>query len=156
MSMIKRTRTRTFESPDGSPVSGTTTVSAVRRSAVVAAALVCGAALVGIGSRWGLWYLPFVGGLAIGVLTRVKQMRTRAAAWSGGAIAIGGWGAPLLWRAATGEPVGSTARSVAALAGVPPLAVVIITATLLIALLQAFLGIWLGRSTVRALVTKPM
>jgi hypothetical protein len=149
-------RTKTFESPDSSPVSGTTTVPAVRRPAVVAVALLCGAALVGIGSWWGLWYLPFVGGLAIGVLTRVKRMRARAAVWSGGTVAIGGWGAPLLWRAAIGEPVGSTARTVAALAGVPPLAAVIITATLLIALLQAFLGIWLGRSTVRALVPNPM
>lgn len=154
MSMIKRTRT--VDTPDGGPASGTTTASAARRPAVVAIALVCGAALVGIGSRWDLWYLPFVGGLAIGVLTRVKRMRTRAALWSAGAVAIGGWAAPLLWRAATGEPVGSTARSVAALAGVPPLAAIIIAATLLVALLQAFLGVWLGRSAVRALVTNPV
>jgi hypothetical protein len=150
--MIKRARP--VESQDSGPVSGTT-VSAARRTAVVAIALIGCAALVGIGSRWGLWYLPFAGGLAIGVLTGVKRVRTRAAVWSGGTVAFAGWAAPLLWRAAAGQPVGSTARSVAALAGLPPLAAVIITATLLIAVLQSLLGIWLGRSTVRALLASP-
>jgi hypothetical protein len=62
-------------------------------------------------------------------------------------MAVLGWGVPLYWPAVVeGQPAGATARVIAALAGVPPHAVVGVLVTLLVAVLQAVVGLWLGRA----------
>jgi hypothetical protein len=53
---------------------------------------------------------------------------------------------PLLWQAFRGEPVGATARVIAALGGLPPHAAFGVVVTLVVACLQAAAGLWLGRA----------
>jgi hypothetical protein len=62
------------------------------------------------------------------------------------AMAVLGWTIPLVWQSLRGEPVGATARVVAALAGLPPHAAIAIAAMLLVALIEAVTGLWLGRA----------
>ncbi len=112
--------------------------------------LLAGSALVAIGSLWDLWYLPFLAAFAIGVRTGAQGVRARAAACWAVVPAVAGWTVPLLWRAAEGEPVAATAAAVAALAGLPPAAALLIAVTLLVPLLQALTGVWLGRSVMAA------
>ncbi|MFD8756161.1 hypothetical protein ACFV0O_35060 [Kitasatospora sp. NPDC059577] len=107
--------------------------------------------MVAVGPLWGLWHLPFLSGLAIGTATAVRGLRARTAVLAGTAAVLAGWGAPLGWRAASGEAVAGTARTVAALAGLPALASLVIAVTLLLGLLQALLGVWLGRTATAAL-----
>ncbi|MFJ7279418.1 hypothetical protein [Kitasatospora sp. NPDC098663] len=108
-----------------------------------------------LGSLWSLWYLPFLCGLALGAVTALRGQRARTAVLTATTAALAGWAAPLLWRTATGEAVAGTARTLAALAGLPPLASLMITATLLISLLQALLGVWLARTTTATLHPTP-
>ncbi len=129
--------------------------AARHRPFLLLAALLGGSTLVALGSAWELWYLPFLGGLGLGVLTRLQGRRARIAAGFSVLLAVGGWGAPLLLRAATGQPVGATARSVAALAGLPPMASLLVVVTLLLASVQALLGCWLGRTSTSAVVGPP-
>ncbi|MFH9349542.1 hypothetical protein [Kitasatospora sp. NPDC017646] len=118
---------------------------------VLPAALVGAAVLVAVGSLWSLWYLPFATGLAIGAATAVRGLRARTAVLVAAVAAVAGWGAPLLWRVASGEAVAGTARTVAALAGLPAMASLVVAVTLLIGLVQALLGVWLGRTATAAL-----
>jgi hypothetical protein len=75
--------------------------------------------------------------LAVAVAVAVMVLLVGPLAW-----------AAVLWRdAGRGAAVGATARTVAALAGLPPSAVVTVVATLLVALLQATVGGWLGRAS---------
>jgi hypothetical protein len=90
------------------------------------------------------WYLPFAIGLVLGALTTVRRTRPRVIVAFVAIAATGGWGLALLWRALTGEPVAAAAQVTAALAGLPPNATIIITATLLVALLQGLCGAWIG------------
>lgn len=100
------------------------------------------AVILGFGAALGLWFLPFVAGLAAGAW----PWRTRAAlALVVLAVAVG-WGAALWWPALSGAPAGATARVLAALAGLPPHAAVAVAATLLIGLLQALAALWLARA----------
>lgn len=111
---------------------------------------VAAAAAIAIGSMAGMWYLPFIVGLAAGVFTSLQSIRPRAAT-AYAALASLGWPAVLLSRSLIGrQPIGATARAVAALAGLPPLAAVTIAATILVALLQALSGVWLGRAATAA------
>jgi hypothetical protein len=122
-----------------------------RRTRLALLAGLLAAVVVAVGSLWGLWYLPFLCGLAAGAGTAVRGLRARTAVLAGAVAALAGWGAPLLWRTASGEAVAGTARTVAALAGLPALASPVIAVTLLIGLIQALLGIWLGRTATAAL-----
>lgn len=107
---------------------------------VVAAATAC----VTAGAVAGLWFLPFVVGLAAGVLSCYAGLRMSLA---GAAVAaIAGWAIPLWWLALHDAPVGATARTVAALAGLPPYAGVAVAVALLAAALQALAGLWLARA----------
>ncbi|MEV8326770.1 hypothetical protein [Kitasatospora sp. NPDC056731] len=111
--------------------------------------------VIALGSLWSLWHLPFLCGLALGTTTALRGQRARTAVLTATTAALAGWAAPLLWRTATGEAVAGTARTLAALAGLPPLASLMITATLLISLLQALLGVWLARTTTATLRPTP-
>ena len=111
-----------------------------------AGALVAGAVVIAVAAGFGLWFAPFVIGVAIGIAAGQAGWRLRHVL-SGVIVMAGlGWGVPLLWQAARGEPAGATARVIAALAGLPPHAVFGAGFTLLVASLQAVVGLWLGRA----------
>jgi branched-subunit amino acid transport protein len=100
------------------------------------------AALLGLGAGFGLWFLPFVAGLAAGAV----RWRARSAL-ALVVVAVGvGWGAALWWPTLTGAPEGATARAVAALAGLPPYAGVGVAGTLLVGILQGLVAVWLARA----------
>lgn len=104
-----------------------------------AAVVLCAA-----GARFGLWWVPFFVGAAFSVVW--PRPRTVVLVVAAGAVA--GW-ALQLWAMAWGSlPVGATARSVAALAGLPPYAGTGVAVTLLLAALQALAGAWLARAVI--------
>ena len=106
--------------------------------------------LVAATAAWaGLWFVPFVIGVAAGLLSR-RWSRVVLVMVAG---AIAGWALPLWILALRGHPVGATARAIAAFAGLPPYASVAVAATLLVALLQALTGAWLARSVLALMRT---
>jgi len=109
-------------------------------------ACLAAAALIAAGALVGWWFLPFVAGLAGGVASRYGRWRLRVALPAVVLVAAAGWGAALWWLALRGLPEGAVARVIAALAGLPPYAAVTIAVTLLVAAIQAALGLWLGRA----------
>jgi hypothetical protein len=104
-----------------------------------------GAALIIAGAAAGLWFLPFVVGLLAGLASKLGGWRLRVALPAVAAMAVVGWGFPLCWSSLHGQPVAATALVIAAVAGWPAHAAVGIAVTLLIALVQAVVGAWLGR-----------
>jgi hypothetical protein len=98
-------------------------------------------------SALGLWFVPFVAGVAAGLLS-LRRPKVVPAAVAG---AVAGWGLPLWILALRGLPAGATARAIAALAGIPPYAVVAVVVTLLLAALQTLAGAWLARALTRAI-----
>jgi hypothetical protein len=115
-----------------------------------AAVSVAGAAVIAETAEAGLWFMPFVAGLACGLAGGLvgprAGWRARRALAAVLVMAVAGWGAPLVWHAAAGEPVGATARVIAALGGLPPNAVSGVVFVLLVACVQAAVGLWLGRA----------
>ena len=109
-------------------------------------ACLAAAALIAAGALVGWWFPPFVAGLAGGVASRYGRWRLRAALLATIAITAVGWGAALLWLTLRGLPEGAVAREIAALAGLPPHAAVAVAATLLVAVIQGLVGLWLGRA----------
>ena len=110
----------------------------VRRLAVfvVAALIVAGTA------QAGLWFVPFVVGVAAGL----ASLRWAGVVLVAAAGAIAGWALPLWILALLGYPAGATARAISAFAGLPPYAFVAVVVTLLLAALQALAGSWLARA----------
>lgn len=98
-----------------------------------------------IGTYFGLWFLPFIIGIGVGVR---PVSRARLAAIPAMAGAVAGWAIPLGVLALRGLPIGATARAVAALAGLPPYAGVAIAVTLLLAALPVLAGAWLARAVI--------
>jgi hypothetical protein len=101
------------------------------------------AALIAAGTALGWWFLPFTGGAATGLAARLGRRRQRIALPTAVCVAAAGWAVPLAWPLLRGEPVGATARVVAALAGLPPYAASTVALTLFVAVLQALAGLWL-------------
>jgi hypothetical protein len=100
------------------------------------------AALLGLGAWLGLWWLPFVAGVAAGL----ARWRVRSAlGWVVLAV-LAGWGVTLWVPAWSGAPADATARVVAALAGLPPFAAVGVAGTLLVGVLQGVVAVWLTRA----------
>lgn len=95
------------------------------------------------GTYAGFWFAPFVIGIGAGALPARRVRWTVSAAMAG---AMAGWAIPLWVLALRGLPVGATARTVAALAGLPPYAGVAVAVTLLLAALQVLAGAWLARA----------
>jgi hypothetical protein len=110
---------------------------------------VAGAVVIAVAAGLGLWFVPFVIGLVTGVAAPRAGWRLRQALPCVIVMAAAGWGIPLLWQAARGEPVGATARVITALAGLPPHAAIGVLVTLLVACLQTVAGLWLGRAVTR-------
>ena len=109
--------------------------------------VLAGALVIAGGAEIGLWFVPFLAGLAVGLFLARRGWRLRHTVPAVLAMALLGWGVPLYWPAVVqGRPAGATARVIAALAGVPPHAVFGVVFTLLVAVLQAVVGLWLGRA----------
>jgi hypothetical protein len=105
-----------------------------------------GAGIILAGAIAGLWFMPFIVGLLAGLVSRIGSWRWRVLLLAAAAMAVAGWGIPLWWPAVRGQPAGATARVIAALAGLPPHAATAIGVTLLIGVVQALVGSWLGRA----------
>ena len=112
------------------------------------AVVVAGAVVIAVTAEFGLWFVPFLAGLVIGLAAPRAGWRLRHTVPAVLVMAAAGWGAPLLWQAVRGAPAGATARVVAALAGLPPHAMIGVVFTLLIAALQAGVGLWLGHAVI--------
>jgi hypothetical protein len=111
------------------------------------ATVLAGTLVIAGGAELGLWFVPFVVGLAAGLLLARAAWRLRHTMPAVLVMALLGWGVPLYWPAVVqGQPAGATARVIAALAGVPPHAVFGVVFTLLVGVLQAVVGLWLGRA----------
>ena len=110
--------------------------------------MVAGAVLIAVTAEFGLWFVPFVAGLVTGLAASRAGWRLRHTVPAVLVMAAAGWGAPLLWQAMRGAPVGATARVIAALDGLPPHAMIGVVCTLLIAALQAAVGLWLGHAVI--------
>jgi hypothetical protein len=102
--------------------------------------VVTGSALI------GLWFLPFVVGLVTGIAMRWGGWRLRVSVPAVIVMAAGGWGLALWTLALRGLPVRATARTIAALAGLPAHATVAIGTTLLVSVVLGLAGPWLGRA----------
>ena len=113
------------------------------RAAHRLAIFVVAGAACGLLAWAGVWFTPFLAGLVTGVLSARWRRGVVLAAAAG---AVVGWAFPIWVLALSGQPVGATARSIAALAGIPPYAGVAVTVVLLLAALQAFCGAWLARA----------
>jgi hypothetical protein len=135
--------------PEAVPEFGRVSPEPARRSLWWLLATALAIAAVSVGAAHGFWYLPLIAGTLLGLVTNQRRL---GAALTAGAVMVAGpvsWGLVLLWMSLRGASVGATARIVAAVSGLPPLAVVTVALTLLVALLQAAAGLWLGRAVAR-------
>jgi len=110
------------------------------------AASVAGAGLIALTAIAGLWFVPFVIGVAGGIAARWGQWRLRVAASCVVVTCAAGWGAALAAEALSGLPVGATARTIAAIGRLPAFAAVGVAVTLAVAVLLGLVGLWLGRA----------
>jgi hypothetical protein len=101
-------------------------------------------AVVAATAAAGLWFVPFVAGVAAGMASLRRPGVVPAAALG----AVAGWALPLWTLALRGLPAGATARAIAAFAGIPPYAAVAVVVTLLLAALQTLVGAWLARALI--------
>lgn len=109
-------------------------------------ACLAGIVLLAAGALLGLWFLPFLAGLAAGLAARYGRLRMRVTLPATAAMAAAGWGAALWWLVRRGTPDGAVAREVAVLAGLPAHAAVTVAIVVLVAVIQALAGLWLGRA----------
>jgi hypothetical protein len=115
------------------------------RWAWIAAALI-GVSLIAVSASAGLWFTPFVVGLAGGLVARLGDWRLLIMGSAVVAVCALGWGAALAYPAVHGLPVGATARTIAAISGLPAFAAVGVAMTLGVAVLLGLVGLWLGRA----------
>ncbi|WP_267246470.1 hypothetical protein [Streptomyces sp. PR69] len=132
------------------PGPGTTAGPGPRAPHRVAAAavMVGGGTAAALGTLAGLWFVPFLVGAVAGCTSRFprKGPRLSRGYLTAPLAAVLGWALPLAVQALGGAPVAEVARTTAALAGLPPLAGAVVATALLIALVQAVLGVWVGRT----------
>ena len=115
-----------------------------QRAAAVAGGGALAAVIIAVGASAGWWFVPFAAGIVIGLATRNRRLRSVLPATA--AVAAAGWAMPLAWQAAHGEPVTATARVAAALAGLPASGGLVLGVTVLVAAIQALVGLWLARA----------
>ena len=109
--------------------------------------VLAGTLIIAVTAELGLWFVPFLAGLALGLIAPRGGWRLRHTLPAVLVMTLIGWGVPLYWLALVqGQPAGATARVIAALAGLPPYAFTGVLVTLLVAVLQAIAGLWLGRA----------
>jgi hypothetical protein len=110
-------------------------------------ALILGALVILGGAELGWWFVPFAAGLVAGLANRAGGWRPIIALPAVAAMALAGWGIPLLWQMlGDGQPYRPVAREVAALLGLPAHASAGFVLTLGIAVVQVLVGYWLGRA----------
>jgi hypothetical protein len=110
-------------------------------------ALLGAVAVIAAAAALGWWFMPFAAGLAAGLANRVAGFRVKVAVPAVALMAVAGWGLPLLWQASHDhQPYGAVAREMAALGGLPAYAATGMALTLLVAVVQAIVGYWLGRA----------
>ena len=109
-------------------------------------ALLAGAAAIWGGAIIGLWAAPFIVGVLAGLANWYGGFRARTMIFAAVFMAVVGWGIPLAWPALHHQPVWVTARTIAALLGLPAHALAGVGLTLLIGAVQAVVGLWLGRA----------
>lgn len=107
---------------------------------------IAGTALIVLGAAAGLWFAPFVIGLATGLAALPGGWRLRVTVPVTLVMAVGGWGVVLWSQSRRGLPVGSTARTIAAVAGLPASSATGLGLTLAVAAVQALAGLWFGRA----------
>jgi hypothetical protein len=125
-----------------------------RRLAAVAAGLAA-VVVIAVTAEAGLWFTPFLAGLVAAAAGRRAGLRMRTILPVAVLVAALGWAGPLWWFTLRGWPLGATARVLAALAGLPPYAAVGVAVTLLVAVVQAVVGVWLGRALLAAVARAP-
>jgi hypothetical protein len=110
-------------------------------------ALVLAAVVIAGAAELGWWFMPFVAGLAVGVANRIAGWRTRIALPAVIAMALAGWGAPLVWQSLrNGQSYRAVTRQVAVQLGLPTHSSAWFALILAIAAAQAAIGYWLGRA----------
>ena len=110
---------------------------------------IAGMLLITGGAALGLWFMPFVLGLATGVAMRWGHWRLRVTIPAVLIMAAGGWATALWAEALLGMAVVPTARTIARVAGLPAAAAPIIEITLAVSVMQGLVGLWLGRAIAR-------
>ena len=115
------------------------------RPVVWLAGLLTGAVVIAAATIAGWWFVPFVAGLGAGLANRAGNWPVRVAVPAVAAMAAVGWGVPL-WH--SGRHVGRYAElaRIAALTGLPRSVAAGLLLTVLVAVVQAVTGYWLGRA----------
>ncbi|HEY2504919.1 MAG TPA: hypothetical protein VGI58_00240 [Streptosporangiaceae bacterium] len=108
--------------------------------------LLAGSVVIIAGTALGLWFMPFAVGLLAGVANGVGRWPPRVAMPAVAATATAGWAIPLGWSVLRGAAYGPVAREIAAQVGLPGYAAVGMIAVVLVAVIQALVGYWLGRA----------
>lgn len=114
-------------------------------TAWVFAALAC-VALIAAAALLGVWFMPFLAGLATGVVMRWGWWRLRVTIPVVLVMTCAGWGLALGVLVARGQAVGPTAQTIALVAGFRGVAALAIAVTLGVSALQGLAGLWLGRA----------
>jgi hypothetical protein len=107
---------------------------------------VAGVAGIGGAALIGLWFVPLIAGILTGICARFAEVRLRGAVLTVLFMCGAGWGGALIFYSVRGQPVGATARVIAAVAGLPAYAAVAIAGTLAVSMLLGLTGLWLGRA----------
>ena len=109
-------------------------------------AAILGILLIAGGAMLGLWFMPFLLGVATGVAMRWGVWRLRVTIPAVLMMAAAGW-ALAFWAAVMqGMPVGPTARTIGQVAGLPAAVTPIVWITLAVSMVQGLAGLWLGRA----------
>ncbi len=109
-------------------------------------AAIVGILLIAGGAMLGLWFMPFLLGLATGVAMRWGAWRLRVTIPAVLIMAAAGWTLALWAAAMRGMPVAPTARTIAQVAGLPAVAALIVGITLAVSVVLGLAGLWLGRA----------
>jgi hypothetical protein len=114
--------------------------------------LLAGTVIIAAGAARGFWFVPFAVGVPAGLASLIGAWRQRVAIPAVVLMAAVGWGAPLASWLVRGHGAGTAPRLLSTTFGLPRSAGVAITLTVLIAVVQALAGYWVGR----ALTPRPL
>jgi hypothetical protein len=107
-----------------------------------------GVVIIAAASAVGWWFMPSAVGVAAGFANRAGGWRWRVAIPAVAMMAAAGWAAALWTAVLRGTPYGGVARVSSGLMGLPGHRVLGMALTLLIAVVQAVTGYWLGRALI--------
>jgi hypothetical protein len=108
--------------------------------------LLAGVLLIVGSAVLGWWFMPFAAGVLAGLANRIGRWRARVALPAVAIVAALGWAVPMVWSVLNNQPYAAVARVIAALLGLPANPAVGIAVTLIVAVVQAVIGYWLGRA----------